>query len=153
MPALPSFRPMAVTVVASVLVGLAAGAAAAPADPALLAAATAAQPSVIASLREMVLIESGSTDAAGLGRMADYVEARLQALGARVERIAPARGPGTMVKGVLSGTGTKKVMLMAHMDTVYPNGTLANEPYRQDGNKLYGPGIADDKGGIAVILH
>ena len=31
--------------------------------------------------------------------------------------------------------------------------TLASEPYRQDGNKLYGPGIADDKGGIAVILH
>jgi glutamate carboxypeptidase len=36
---------------------------------------------------------------------------------------------------------------------VYGKGILATEPYRQDGNKLYGPGIADDKGGIAVILH
>ena len=44
-------------------------------------------------------------------------------------------------------------MLIAHMDTVYAKGILATEPYRQDGNKLYGPGIADDKGGIAVILH
>jgi glutamate carboxypeptidase len=44
-------------------------------------------------------------------------------------------------------------MLIAHMDTVYPEGTLASEPYRQDGNRLYGPGIADDKGGIALILH
>ena len=101
----------------------------------------------------MVLIESGSTDAAGLAKMADYVEARLQALGARTERIAPARGPGSMVKGSFSGSGTRKLMLIAHMDTVYPAGTLASEPYRQDGNKLYGPGIADDKGGIAVILH
>ena len=44
-------------------------------------------------------------------------------------------------------------MLIAHMDTVYPANTLATQPLRQDGNKLYGPGIADDKGGIAVILH
>jgi glutamate carboxypeptidase len=58
-----------------------------------------------------------------------------------------------MVKGSFAGSGSKKLMLMAHMDTVYPAGTLASEPYRQDGNKLYGPGIADDKGGIAVILH
>jgi len=126
---------------------------AATADPALLGAANAAQPAVIASLKDMVLIESGSTDAAGLSKMAGYVEARLQALGARTERIAPARGPGSMVKGSFSGSGTRKLMLIAHMDTVYPAGTLASEPYRQDGNRLYGPGIADDKGGVAVILH
>src|SRR6476469_9073832 len=58
-----------------------------------------------------------------------------------------------MSRGGCSGTGTRKLMLIAHMDTVYPAGTLASEPYRQDGNRLYGPGIADDKGGIAVILH
>ena len=60
--------------------------------------------------RDMVLIESGSTDAAGLAKMAGYVEARLQALGARTELIAPARGPGSMVKGSFSGTGTRKIM-------------------------------------------
>src|SRR6476620_10747280 len=64
-----------------------------PADAALLAAANAAQPAVIASLKDMVSIESGSTNAAGLAKMADYVEARLQVIGARTERIAPARGP------------------------------------------------------------
>jgi len=148
------FNPARTRVVAAALLALAAGhVLAAPANPALLAAANAAQPAVIASLKDMVLIESGSADAAGLAKMADYVEGRLQALGARTERIAPARGPGTMVKGSFTGTGTRKLMLIAHMDTVYPTGTLASEPYRQDGNKLYGPGIADDKGGIAVILH
>lgn len=39
------------------------------------------------------------------------------------------------------------------MDTVYPRGKLANAPFRIEGNKAYGPGIADAKAGIAVILH
>ena len=52
------------------------------ADDKLLAAARSAQPAVIESLREMVLIESGSQDGTGLKRMADYVDSRLRALGA-----------------------------------------------------------------------
>ena len=44
-------------------------------------------------------------------------------------------------------------MLIGHMDTVYQKGILATQPYRVDGNRIYGPGIADDKGGLAVILH
>jgi glutamate carboxypeptidase len=125
------------------------------ADEKLLAAARAAQPAVIESLREMVLIESGSLDAVGLKGMADYVEGRLRALGAVTERLKAGAGPGEMVKATFTGTGTGKrnFLLIAHMDTVYGKGILASEPYRQDGNKLYGPGIADDKGGIAVILH
>ncbi len=123
------------------------------ADDKLLAAARAAQPAVIESLREMVLIESGSQDAAGLKAMADYLDARLRALGATTERIKAGIGPGEMLKATFSGSGKKNFMLIAHMDTVYAKGILASEPYRQEGNKLYGPGIADDKGGIAVILH
>lgn len=122
-------------------------------DEKLLAAARAAQPAVIESLREMVAIESGSADAAGLKRISDYLEARLRALGAKTERIKPSTGPGEMIKGTFTGTGKRRFLLIAHMDTVYAQGILATEPYRQDGNKLYGPGIADDKGGIAVILH
>jgi len=44
-------------------------------------------------------------------------------------------------------------MLLAHMDTVYAHGTLAERPFRVEANRAYGPGSADDKGGIAVILH
>jgi glutamate carboxypeptidase len=146
-------RTLAVTVLAVALALATAAARAAPAEPQWLAAADAAQPAVIASLQEMVAIESGSANPAGLAQMADYVERRLRALGASTERIAVARPQGTMVRGSLTGTGTKKLMLIAHMDTVYPAGILATQPYRRDGNKLYGPGIADDKGGIAVILH
>lgn len=123
------------------------------ADEKLLAAARAAQPAVIESLREMVLMESGSQDAAGLKSMADYLDARLRALGASTERSVSGIGPGELVKGTFVGTGKRSFLLIAHMDTVYPKGILTTEPYRQEGNKLYGPGIADDKGGIAVILH
>jgi hypothetical protein len=44
-------------------------------------------------------------------------------------------------------------MLTGHMDTVYQKGILATQPWRVDGNRICGPGIADDKGGLAVILH
>src|SRR5882762_3566330 len=49
--------------------------------------------------------------------------------------------------------GARRIMLLAHMDTVYPRGTLAKRPFRVEGARAYGPGIADDKGGVALILH
>lgn len=122
-------------------------------DTALRDAARAEQPALVASLKEMVAIESGSIDGPGLTRLGDWAERRLQALGARTERPVPTRGTATLVKATFTGTGQRRFMLLAHMDTVYPTGTLAREPIRQDGSKLFGPGIADDKGGIAVILH
>jgi glutamate carboxypeptidase len=128
-------------------------AASAAADTRLLDASRKAEPEVIETLRELVAIESGSANVEGVAKIAEYCEKRLQALGARTERIKATRGHGSLVKGVFSGSGTQRVMLIAHMDTVYPANTLATQPYRRDGNKLYGPGIADDKGGIAVIFH
>jgi len=148
-----SLRPVAIAAAAAVLLAGAGTAIAATADTTLLESARAAQPAVVQSLKDMVSIESGSANAAGLAQMASYTEKRLKALGANVERVAVTKGPGTMVKGTFTGTGKRRIMLIAHMDTVYPANTLATQPIREDGNRLYGPGIADDKGGIAVILH
>jgi glutamate carboxypeptidase len=58
-----------------------------------------------------------------------------------------------MVRARFTGAGTKKILLIAHMDTVYLRGMLAQQPFHIDGNRAYGLGIADDKNGIAVILH
>ena len=138
------------------LLGIALAASPALADPdaKLQAAAEQAQPALIETLRDMVMIESGSADVEGLAKMADFTEARLKALGGRTERRKTTHGAGAdIVIGNFEGTGSRKVMLMAHMDTVYQRGILASQPYRVDGNRIYGPGIADDKGGIAVILH
>jgi glutamate carboxypeptidase len=123
-------------------------------DAKLKAAAETAQPALIDTLHEMVLIESGSGDVEGLAKMADFTEARLKALGAKTERRKTTHGAGAdMVIGTFEGGGSKKLMLIGHMDTVYQKGVLAAQPWRVDGNKIYGPGIADDKGGLAVILH
>ena len=51
------------------------------------------------------------------------------------------------------GTGTKRILLLAHMDTVYLRGMLAKQPFRIDGDRAYGLGIHDDKQGVALILH
>lgn len=123
------------------------------ADPRLREAARAEQPAVIATLGELVTIESGSTDHEGLGKLATYLEARLDNLGAKVDRVASTTGGPDIVKGLFEGPGALRIMLIAHTDTVYDKGILETEPYRREGNFLYGPGIADDKGGVAVILH
>ncbi|MDA9402639.1 M20/M25/M40 family metallo-hydrolase [Bradyrhizobium sp. CCBAU 45389] len=138
------------------LLGLAAGATSALAatDEKLKAAAEQEKAPLIETLRDMVMIESGSSDVEGLKKMADFTEGRLKALGAATERRKTTAGAGAdMVIATFKGTGSRKLMLIAHMDTVYQRGILASEPYRVDGNRIYGPGIADDKGGIAVVLH
>jgi glutamate carboxypeptidase len=119
----------------------------------VFAAAQSAQSAVMETLQKLVQIDSGSANLAGIAKVADFAEARLKSLGARTERIKAADSERVMVKGVFTGTGTLKAMLIAHMDTVYADGILTTEPFRMEGNRLYGPGIADDKGGIAVILH
>lgn len=122
-------------------------------DARLLAAAQAQEPAVIDTLRDLVNVESGSTDQEGVATLMAYLDARLVKLGAKVDRVASATGGPDLVRGVFEGDGALKVMLIAHADTVYDRGILQKEPYHRDGNLLYGPGIADDKGGIAVILH
>ena len=122
-------------------------------DERVLAAARAAEPQVLASLKEMVAIESGTMDLPGLTRMTDHVEQRLKGLGLAVERRPSSTARGEILIGRAQGSGRRRLMLQAHLDTIYAPGTLATQPIKQEGNRLYGPGIADDKGGVAVILH
>lgn len=133
-----------------------------PVEP-VLALAQKEKPALLDTLKELVEIESGSRDIEGLDRIANVIAGRLEALGGKVELIEP--GPdtyrmrdtpekiGKMVKATFSGTGTKRILLLAHMDTVYPRGWLAHQPFKIDGDRAWGLGIADDRHGIAVILH
>ncbi|GGE00964.1 glutamate carboxypeptidase [Polymorphobacter glacialis] len=123
-------------------------------DPTLLKAATAEAPAVTKTLESLVNIESGTGDAEGMAALGTLIETALKAQGAKVERVAPLPiSKGDIIVGRLTGTGRKNLLLLSHMDTVYQRGALAKAPFRIEGGKAYGPGIADDKGGIAVILH
>jgi glutamate carboxypeptidase len=85
---------------------------------------------------------------------ARYLEQQLQAHGLTVTRHkAAGLSVGDNIVATIKGRGGKNLLLMAHMDTVYPRGMLAKAPFRVEGDKAFGPGIADDKGGVAVILH
>ncbi len=138
----------------AVWLGVCSAAAQAAPDARLLAAATATQPALIETLEQLVSIESGSGQVDGLARMANLLEGRLQTLGLTTRRHKTVAGAGAdVVIGSMTGSGRRRILLMAHMDTVYQAGILTTQPIKREGNKLYGPGIADDKGGIALILH
>lgn len=117
----------------------------------------------LGTLKELVSIESGSRDSEGLDKISLLISNKLKALGGNVEFIEPGANiyrmhdtpdrPGRMVKAEFKGSGSKKVLLIAHMDTVYLKGMLAKQPFRIDGDRAYGLGISDDKQGIALILH
>ena len=121
------------------------------------------KPALIETLRQLVGIESGSRDREGLDAIAAVLKDRLAALGGKVELVEAGAGAvmlfdtpprtGKAVVARFQGTGTRKIMLLAHMDTVYPRGTLAKRPFRIEGARAYGPGVADEKGGVAVVLH
>ncbi|OAS98669.1 glutamate carboxypeptidase [Achromobacter xylosoxidans] len=114
------------------------------------------------TMRDLVNIESGSRDVEGVERIAALIGERLKALGGTVEILQPTdifrlddtpQRVGPMVHAEFKGGGQKKIMLIAHMDTVYRNGMLKDQPFRIDGDRAYGLGIADDKHGVAIILH
>lgn len=158
----PSSRPLVLrTFLALACLGAPAAVLAAPVA-AVHDAAKGQQQAMLDTMRDLVNIESGSKDVEGVERIAALIGERLKALGGKVEILQPAdifrlddtpERVGPMVHAEFKGSGQKKIMLIAHMDTVYRNGMLKDQPFRIDGDRAYGLGIADDKHGVATILH
>lgn len=123
-----------------------------PRDESLWAAAERSEPDVIRDLGAMVTIDSGTGDAEGLERMAAFVASRLEALGAEVQLSPVPPSAGKLVHATFSGRGKARVLLLAHLDTVFARGEAARRPFRTDARRAFGPGVADDKGGVAVVL-
>lgn len=125
-----------------------------PQDPELLKLAELETPQVLASLKELTRHDSGTGQAQGMLKVVEWIEQFGQQLGAQTERITPAANVvGPNVALVFKGQGQRKLLLIAHMDTVYPAGTASAKGFRVEGSRAIAPGIADDKGGIAVFLH
>ena len=129
----------------------------------VLTLAQAHQQPLLDTLKQICSIESGSREIEGLNQVANVVAERLRAQGGNVEILSANTDVykmedtpdelGKMVKATWRGTGTKKIAMIAHMDTVYPKGMLARQPFRIEGNQAFGLGIADDKQGVAMIMH
>jgi glutamate carboxypeptidase len=155
---------MRVPLVRPVLVALAlllAGPAtrAAQRDERVFAAAEKFRADGVALLEKLVNIDSGTGHAPGLDQIAGIVAEELTKLGARVELLPAAPVAGKNLVATFTGTGTGRVLLIAHMDTVWPVGEAARRPFRVAGNRAYGPGVIDDKGGVVAgigalrVLH
>jgi glutamate carboxypeptidase len=133
-------------------------------DAAVQSAAAAQKQPLLASLKEFVDIETGSRDHEGITQATELLGNKLRALGGKVEFIEPQEATnyrmmdtpdkiGRMVKATFTGTGSKRILLIAHIDTVYPKGMAAKQPFRIEGDKAYGLGISDDKQGVAMVVH
>ncbi|MFL5863016.1 MAG: M20/M25/M40 family metallo-hydrolase [Solirubrobacteraceae bacterium] len=119
-------------------------------DPLIAAEAEEIAASATAELQELVDISSPSGDVAGAER-ALAVCVRLLPAGAVVERPrCSSAGHAPDLVGTVAGTGIKKVMLLGHVDTVVSHG--AHQPLRRDGDRLYGTGTVDMKGGDILAL-
>ena len=123
-------------------------------DEALLSMAESRKAAFVADLEKLVNIDTGTGDTAGLTQVEAILTARLKALGAEVQAV-PSEAPavGNILVGTLKGAGDKNAMLVVHYDTVFGPGEVAKRPFKVVGNKAYGPGVADAKPGLLLILN
>ena len=109
-------------------------------------------PDYLADLERLVNIECGTYNKAGVDQVGRWVAAQLRELGAEVT-IEPHDTLGATVVGVLEGSGARNALLIGHLDTVFPDGTVAERPFVIEDGRAYGPGVDDMKGGLLGGLY
>ena len=110
---------------------------------------------MLAGLRPWIECESPTFDAQRVTAMMELAARDLALAGARVEMIAGRMGLGPCVRARFAHPRADEpgILIMGHMDTVHPVGTLKVLPFRRDGALCYGPGIVDMKGGNYIALE
>lgn len=110
---------------------------------------------LLAGIRSWVEIESYTTDTEGVNRMADRVAAEYAPTGAEIERIPGRDGFGDhlLVHAPWGrGGNAPGILILSHIDTVHPRGTLESFPFRTEDDLAFGPGIYDMKGGAYCAM-
>ena len=110
---------------------------------------------ILGAILEWVRIESPSHDADAVNRMVDHVESAMRPITSRVERTPGRDGYGDIlaVRSEWGGDGPG-VLVLSHLDTVHPTGTIDEVlNVRRDGDRVYGPGIYDMKGGACLAWY
>jgi len=111
------------------------------------------QEEIVQTVRQLVEIESPSDNKDGVDRLGSMLAGRFEGLGGHsmFHRVANF---GNHLQVDFGGKSSgKPVLLLGHLDTVYPIGTLKTMPCKIDNRRLWGPGSFDMKGGIALMLH
>jgi len=116
-------------------------------------AVSRSEPAFLADLERLVSIDCGSYTKAGVDRVGAWLVERLGDLGARVA-VRPHDTFGDTVIGTFEGSGDgPTVLCLAHLDTVFPEGTAAERPFRIEDGIARGPGVTDMKGGLLAGLY
>ena len=110
---------------------------------------------MLAGLRPWIECESPTFDAQAVNRMMDLATYDLASMGARIERIPGRMGLGDCIRARFPHPRENEpgILILGHMDTVHPIGTLEKLPFRRDGEICYGPGLCDMKGGNYLALE
>ena len=121
---------------------------------ALLAGARRSQPALLALLRRLVEAESPSDDKAAVDACVALAAAHAKSLGGRV-KLHKQRGFGAVIEARFGPRGkaqARPILLLGHLDTVWPLGTLKSMPFRVADGRLFGPGTLDMKAGVAMAF-
>ena len=135
----------------ALVAGTSAGAAGlSAAERKIVAAVDASQAAAMTLIAETVNIQSATENHAGVRKVGDVFARELTALGfeTRWVDLPPQVGRAGHLVAMHRGTSGKRLLLIGHLDTV-----LQGEPFRREGDRAYGNGIADMKGGDVIVVE
>jgi glutamate carboxypeptidase len=119
----------------------------------LLARAQQKLPWFLRHLRQLVEVESPSEDPAAINRAQELTSSWAAPLGARVKRHRQKKyGDVYELRFGSARSKQKPILILSHLDTVWPIGTLKSMPWREHDGKIYGPGTLDMKAGVVMAL-
>jgi glutamate carboxypeptidase len=119
----------------------------------LFAAVNRRQPQMLEMIRQLVSLESPTEDWAAVNRCVSLVEGWIEACGGKSQR-RKQKSAGDLLVGRFGPTPAlaKPLMLLGHLDTVWPLGTLKKMPFRVAKGRAWGPGVLDMKAGVVMAL-
>ncbi len=105
-------------------------------------------------LAPLVNLDAGTANTAGVTRAAEIMKAHFESIGFTCELVdlGPEVGKGLIARNKPEAD-YYDVLMNAHLDTVFPDGTAAARPFKVEGNRAYGPGCSDCKGGVLAIFY
>jgi glutamate carboxypeptidase len=104
---------------------------------------------MLSLLEDLVNIDGGSYDKAGVDKVATRIRAFLEEQGIACETI-PNENFGDALRATVGGPSNSAIMLLGHRDTVFPKGEPTRRPFKIENGKAYGPGVADMKAGLVM---